>query len=239
LTAERFVTGPDGARAYRSGDRAVRDERGQLAYLGRIDDQIKVRGFRIEPHEIEVCLSAHPAVAGAVVTSKDYGEGDVRLVAYVQPAPNGGAPVNGGGAPVGQQFADALRQHAAAHLPAHLRPTEYLAIEEIPMTPQGKADRAALTESGQRDDSGAPDRSDIEQAVLRIVLDVLQRESIGPDQDMFDVGATSLAFIRIVTQVNEDFGVQLTGSELGDTASVSRLAAAVLDARQTSAQSAA
>ncbi|HEY6794249.1 MAG TPA: amino acid adenylation domain-containing protein [Kineosporiaceae bacterium] len=144
LTAERFVTLPDGRRGYRSGDLAVRRPvpgltgATELVYLGRADDQIKVRGFRIEPFEVETCLLSHPGVVAAVVDGVDLGDGDVRLVAFVQFAAGTGA---------GARDVDAarvLRAHVADRLPVHLRPSEYRFVTVVPLTPAGKADRAAL-----------------------------------------------------------------------------------------------
>ncbi|MEV4706147.1 amino acid adenylation domain-containing protein [Actinoplanes sp. NPDC049316] len=133
LTATRFVTA-GGERAYRSGDRAVRRPGGgELCYLGRVDDQLKVRGFRIEPGEIEHCLAGVPGVARAVVAPRVFGEGDVRLVAYLLPA--------GGPDP---DLPAVAERHARAALPRHLRPSLYKVVGEFPMTLQGKVDRDAL-----------------------------------------------------------------------------------------------
>jgi amino acid adenylation domain-containing protein len=233
LTTERFVVGPGGVRTYRSGDLAVRTPGGELEVLGRVDDQIKVRGYRIEPFEVESCLCGHPAVAAAVVAPRDYGEGDVRLVAYVQPVRGG--PVSGTDA---LRLVEQLRSHAAAHLPAHLRPSNYELIGELPMTPHGKADRAALRRDGGAALHTDPD-PEIAKAVNRIAERVLLRGAIPPDTDLFDLGATSLAFIRIITEVNAEFGIVLTGAELGDVASTDRLAAAVQAALDTVTTSAA
>jgi amino acid adenylation domain-containing protein len=139
LTAERFVD-LAGHPAYRSGDLGRLDG-GELIHCGRMDQQIKVRGYRIEPFELEAALLAHPEVAAAVVTTSDFGDGDVRLVAYVEHA--GAASVRPVGPPRGT-LADRLRQHAAQCLPAHLRPSEYMTVPRIPLTPQGKVDLPAL-----------------------------------------------------------------------------------------------
>ncbi len=143
LTDERFVTGPDGRRAYCSGDRGAWDESGDLVHLGRIDDQLKVRGFRIEPYEVEACLTTHPSVDCAVVTAEDCGDGDVRLVAYLQAASD--QPTFDAAT---RQLRDDLMRHAAALLPAHLRPWDHRLVDRIPLTPQGKADRAAFLRPG-------------------------------------------------------------------------------------------
>jgi amino acid adenylation domain-containing protein len=140
LTAERFAATPaaGGDRLYRSGDVGVRMPGGELAYLGRVDDQLKIRGYRIEPGEIEHCLSGFPGVSRAAVLPRDFGDGDVRLIAYLLPA----------GADAGQDAARRLaadtERHAAASLPRHLRPSVYKVVTEIPLTLHGKVDRDAL-----------------------------------------------------------------------------------------------
>jgi amino acid adenylation domain-containing protein len=137
LTAERFVE-LDGASAYRSGDLGMVDD-GELVHCGRIDEQIKVRGYRIEPFEVEAVLLTHPEVAAVVVTSSDFGDGDVRLVAYVEHKDAAADPATG-------TLADRLRRHARQCLPANLRPSEYVVVPRIPLTAQGKVDFPALRE---------------------------------------------------------------------------------------------
>jgi amino acid adenylation domain-containing protein len=137
LTAERFAEF-DGLRTYRSGDLGMVDG-GEFVHCGRIDQQIKVRGYRIEPFEVEAALLAHPEVAAAVVTSADFGDGDVRLVAYVQHRLAADAV-----GPAGGTLEDRLRRHAARCLPAHLCPSEYATVPRIPLTAQGKVDLRAL-----------------------------------------------------------------------------------------------
>jgi non-ribosomal peptide synthetase component F len=142
LTAERFVpavTEGGEERLYRSGDRVMRLPGGDLAYLGRMDDQLKIRGYRIEPGEIEHCLAQLPEVARVVVVPRDFGDGDMRLAAYLLPAPGAG-----GGERAGTRLATAAERHALATLPRHLRPSVYKVVTEIPMTLQGKVDRDAL-----------------------------------------------------------------------------------------------
>ena len=207
-----------------SGDRAVRLPGGEFAYLGRTDDQIKVRGFRVEPGEIELCLLEHPRAGAVVVTHRDYGQGDVRLLAFVVP----------GAEPYGNLVGE-LAERAGAELPAHVRPSAYHVVSEIPLTPQGKADRGALNdlavpsvgEGAEPEKTGGSDP--VEDVVLRIAEDVLARGAIPAEKDLFDLGATSLAFTRIIAQVNEHFGLSLTGGELEDLASVECLAACVRD----------
>ncbi|HEX4954740.1 MAG TPA: amino acid adenylation domain-containing protein [Thermoanaerobaculia bacterium] len=227
LTAERFLpaagTGASGARAYRSGDRAVRGADGELRTLGRLDDQLKVRGFRIEPSEVEACLAAHPEVARAVVTSLDLGGGDVRLLAAVVPRPGSG--LDGGAARLSQE----LRTRAARELPAHQVPAEVHVVGAIPLTAHGKVDRralAALAGTAPPSAPGGPIGS-TERTLLGLAAEVLRLPGLSPHDDLFDHGATSMAFVRLLRLTNDAFGVSLNGSELGDQATVARLAACV------------
>ncbi|MFI6846269.1 amino acid adenylation domain-containing protein [Kitasatospora sp. NBC_00085] len=236
LTAERFTTESFGggpvARHYHSGDLAVRTPDGQLRYLGRIDDQLKVRGFRIEPREIEHRLLGHPLVRAAVVLAHDV-DGDVRLAAFVVPEPRRTADP----AVDPAALSDDLAGHAAAGLPAHLRPALYRVVDELPLTPQGKTDRDALrglldTAPAPLPDQDAPGGPTVLDAVTAIVHEVLRgSRPPAPEADLFDTGATSLAFTRILAQLNRRFALRLTGAELDGEASIARLAAAV--AQQT------
>ncbi|MFC4950495.1 amino acid adenylation domain-containing protein [Pseudonocardia sp. GCM10023141] len=152
LTATRFVADPDGvgARAYRAGDLAVRDGgSGELVFAGRADAQLKVRGFRIEPGEIEAVLIVHPRVAGCAVTAQPLDGGARGLVAHVVAA----------GAPLDEGELTAIRAHAADRLPAHLVPALVVPIAELPLTPNGKLDRAALSPPAPA--AGRPDRREL------------------------------------------------------------------------------
>ncbi|CAM5595967.1 non-ribosomal peptide synthetase [Streptomyces diastaticus] len=228
-TAERFVTrSPDGGpvvRAYRSGDLAVRTAEGELRYLGRDDDQLKVRGYRIEPREVEECLLGHPSVAAVVVVDRDHGGGDLRLAAFVVPRSETGEADR-------EALPEQLAELAGAALPRHLRPSEYRVTDALPLTPQGKTDRAALRllpALGPVPAKGPANGAEgTRAAVTAVVGEVLGgSRSPGPDTDLFEVGATSLAFVRIIAGVNERFGLELTGSELDGEATISRITACV------------
>ncbi|MDQ0758947.1 amino acid adenylation domain-containing protein [Streptomyces canus] len=222
LDTERF-TGEGDARAYRSGDLAVRTDDGSLTYLGRIDAQIKVRGYRIEPYEIETALALHPDVAEALVGTEQLADGDSRLVAAVRLADSAREQTgNEAGADLW------LRDHAAAHLPAHLRPARYRFVDRLPLTPQGKSDRAAVGAPPSRpaEDTAA---ADTRRTVTDMVEAALGTGPLPADRDLFDLGATSLLFVRVIAEVNQRFGLSLNGSELKDTASVDNLVTAVVD----------
>ncbi|MFF1696438.1 amino acid adenylation domain-containing protein [Streptomyces sp. NPDC058257] len=242
LTEERFSlrtlpgdpTNPH--QTLRTGDRVVRLDDGQYGYLGRTDDQIKIRGFRVEPGEVEALLGRHPLVASVVVLPRDYGEDDVRLIAYVVPAE---ASVNGASEKLAAQLRDLARS-----LPVHLRPSAYEQLETLPLTPQGKADRVALRaldQEGHRPEPGAPrpgtgstDAGAADSrttrarvtAIWRSVLDV-GAEEVGPDTEFFDLGGTSLTLLRMFEQVNTAFGTDLDITVLIEGATVRGLASHV------------
>jgi acyl carrier protein len=223
LTAERFLDagpGPGGGRRYRSGDRAVRMPDGGYSYLGRTDDQVKVRGFRIEPAEVEATLAAHPKVASAHVTTTDFGDGDVRLLAHL---------VTRAAHPLTDREISGLTRElltlARDALPEYMRPSGYRFIDAAPLTANGKADRSAVWRLPYREAPAAPAAGTGPQdAVSQIVAGVLGRPVTALDDDLFDLGVTSLAFVRIITSVNRRFQLTLTGAEL-DRASIRALAA--------------
>jgi amino acid adenylation domain-containing protein len=232
LTAQRFVMQSDGTRMYRSGDRAVRQPNGELIYLGRTDDQIKVRGFRIEPREIELCLAEHPAVSSVSVFARDCGEGDVRLLAFAVARPGMELTPR-----MIEQISTDLAARAASELPAHMRPSACFVLRALPITVHGKIDReellrVATQQPEYRQRSPAAAMTTTEQAVADIWEEIVERKDIGLYDDFFDVGGTSLALIRMLTHVNEHFGVTLNGSEMGKSACISRLSACVDAARQ-------
>ncbi len=201
LTAERFLRDPfvsdTAARMYRSGDLARRRADGTLEFLGRNDDQIKIRGFRVELGEIEARLAEHPHVAEAAVAAIDEG-GDTRLIAYVVPA---------------SAFDGAeLRRHLEALLPDFMIPASYVRLDALPLTPSGKLDRKALP---------SPDRAtpavrtveapmgEIEMVVAQIWAELLHLDRVSRGDHFFDLGGHSLVAIQVLSRIRQRLGIEV------------------------------
>ncbi|MDV3123367.1 non-ribosomal peptide synthase/polyketide synthase [Mycobacterium sp. 21AC1] len=200
LTAQRFVACPygTGERMYRTGD-VVRWRRdGQLEYLGRSDDQIKLRGVRIEPGEIEAVLGTHPAVSSARVVVRDD-----RLVAYYLPE-----------ADTPQVTADALREHALATLPSHMVPAAFVALSVFPLTPSGKLDRRALPHPQLGSSSGRPPTTERQRQLCELFSTVLGVSVTGIDDDFFVLGGHSLLLVRLAAALRRVFAVEIPVAEL-------------------------
>lgn len=210
-TAERFVRNPvansSAGRLYRTGDWVRYRPDGNLDYLWRIDQQVKVRGFRIELAEIEAALKSHPAIAEAVAAAREYGPGDVRLVGYVLPA-------SGDVEPTGTELRALLR----AKLPEYMVPAVYVTLEVLPLTPNGKVDRKALPEPDLfRVPEGAdhqPPHTETEIALAEIWKDTLGIGGIGVHENFFDLGGHSLLSMQVIYQVQKKFGVRLAPRDI-------------------------
>ncbi|MFI7388118.1 amino acid adenylation domain-containing protein [Streptomyces sp. NPDC049813] len=196
-TAERFVACPfaPGLRMYRTGDLGRWRADGVVEYLGRTDDQVKIRGFRIEPAEVGAALGSHPGVRQSAVVVREDRPGVKTLVAYVVPA--------------GRLSAAELRRHASDHLPEHLRPGAYVLLDALPLTGNGKLDRAALP-------APAPDASPVRAArtpreeILRgLFAQVLGLPAVGGDDDFFAIGGHSLLAAKLVNRIRAALGCEL------------------------------
>ncbi|MEU7861241.1 non-ribosomal peptide synthase/polyketide synthase [Nonomuraea sp. NPDC049141] len=223
LTAERFVADPvsrDGSRLYRTGDLVRRRADGRLDFLGRTDHQVKLRGFRIEPGEIESALAAHPALAAAVVVVRGTG-GDERLVGYLVPAEGGrGIP-----APA------ELREHLRTTLPDYMVPAVYVELAGLPRTPNGKLDRAALPEPNPRHLDPAAGytapRTTAEEVVAGVWAQVLDLGPVGVTSNFFELGGHSLAAVQVISRLRAAFDCELSLALLFDHPTVRELAVAV------------
>lgn len=197
LSAERFVADPfagPGARMYRSGDLARWREDGAVEYLGRIDQQVKVRGFRIELGEIEAVLEEHPHVRQAAVVARAGAAGQ-RLLAYACAAP--GLVLDHG----------QLRSLLGSRLPAYMQPAQIVQLEQMPLTPNGKLDRAGLPEPAMADAPAGP-RSAFETRMAALWEPLLGVGAVAAEDDFFALGGHSLLATRLVTQVCREFAVQ-------------------------------
>jgi amino acid adenylation domain-containing protein len=224
LTAERFVPAPGGARLYRSGDLARWLPDGDLEVLGRIDHQVKVRGFRVELGEIEAVLEAHPRVRESAVVAREEGDGERRLVAYVVPR-DGTVP------------AAELRAFLQDRLPGHMVPAAFVTLAAFPLTRHGKLDRAALPAPGFTAVSAAafaPPETPVERAVAASWGEVLDLPRIGLDDDFFALGGDSIRAIQVRARA-EERGVRFTLQELFRYPTVRTLARAVRIAPEESA----
>ncbi|MDY7093675.1 MAG: non-ribosomal peptide synthase/polyketide synthase [Acidobacteriota bacterium] len=219
LTAERFVPNPwpdsscgeRGGRLYRSGDLVRWRRGGVLEYLGRIDRQIKVRGFRVEPGEIEAALADHPGVSGAAVDVDSAG----RLVAWLVPVAT--APLS----------TDELRSWLSARMPEHLVPSFFVPLEHFPLTRSGKVDRRALPAPATVEPEGQrsrPPANPLEELLVDLWGEVLELDTAGVDDDFFAVGGHSLLATRVVSRLRRRLEVELPLRQLFETPTPARLA---------------
>ena len=219
LTAERFLPCPFGApgeRMYRTGDLARWRADGNIEFAGRADSQLKLRGFRIEPGEIEAVLAGHRLVGRAAVVLREDSPGEKRLVAYVTLVEH--AVIDPG----------VLRSHAAAALPPYMVPAACVVMPELPLTPSGKLDAAALPApefilAVPRVDPG----SAAEQALCRLFADVLGVPGVGLHDDFFELGGHSLLAARLGNRIHAELGVQARIRDIFETRTVAGLAARI------------
>ncbi|MFE2031675.1 amino acid adenylation domain-containing protein [Streptomyces scopuliridis] len=223
LSAERFVADPfsPGGRLYRTGDVVRWRPDGALEYGGRSDDQVKVRGLRIEPGEIEGVLARHAAVRSAVVVAREDRPGVKRLVAYLVAEP---------GAEGGPDLGD-VRAHVAAELPDFMVPAAFVALDALPLTANGKLDRRALPAPDYgtygTDQEYVTPRTATERTLCAIWAEVLGVERVGAEDDFFDLGGDSILALQVVSRVRGALSVTLPWRTLFDQPTVAGLAALV------------
>ncbi len=252
LTAERFVPDPwgpaTGGRLYRTGDLARWLPSGEIEFLGRRDLQVKVRGFRVEPGEIEAALCRHPGVAEAVVVAREDSPGEKRLVAYVVPGGEIAAAADRtagatGGAAAGLQAGPQaplapidLKSFLDGLLPEHMVPASYVFLERLPLTPSGKVDRRALP---------APDRAgfgldaeyvapetEVEKALAGMWSELLGVSRVGTLDNFFALGGHSLLATQVVARCRQLFGVEIPVRQLFASPTIGTLAARIEEARE-------
>jgi amino acid adenylation domain-containing protein len=199
MTAEKFIPNPfgskSGARLYKTGDRIRYLPDGKAEFIGRIDDQIKVRGFRVEPREIEVNLLKHPALQSAAVIVREDGSGGKRLVAYVVTAQAQAVQQN------------EVREFLWNLLPDYMIPSRFVMLDSLPLTPHGKLDRRALPGPDETEDDAdqkylAP-RTIVEQLLAGIWADVLHVENVGLNDNFFELGGHSLLATQVISRVQK------------------------------------
>nr|UXE44650.1 linear gramicidin synthase subunit D [uncultured bacterium] len=230
LTAAKFVRDPFGrtpdARLYRTGDQARWLDGGNLEFLGRLDGQVKLRGFRVELGEIESALRAIAGVRDAAVVALEDRPGELRLVAYVVPGPQRRVPV------------DELRGALRTRLPAYMIPAAFVTLDALPLTTAGKVDRRALPAP---DAAAAPGRRHVppstptEATLAEIWSSVLGVEAVGAHDDFFALGGHSLLATRVIARVRDAFGIDLPLRALFEVSTVAEIARRIDECRHTGA----
>jgi amino acid adenylation domain-containing protein len=231
LTAERFLPDPfskvPGARMYRTGDSARYLPDGVLEFTGRIDHQLKIRGFRVEPEEVEAELNRHAAIRNAVVAGWSNGNGEQRLAAYfVTEADATVSPA-------------ALRKYLESKLPAYMIPSDFIPLDVLPLSPNGKLDRRALPLPSQlsralETEFVAP-RSELEQQLAEVWTDVLGLAEIGVNDNFFELGGHSLLAATLLVRLRETTGSALNMRLLFESPTIAELAQAISKENKTEA----
>jgi amino acid adenylation domain-containing protein len=219
LTAEKFVPDPfgePGARLYRTGDRARWRNGGQMEFLGRLDHQVKVRGYRVEPGEVEAVLREHEGVRAAAVVVREDARGDAGLVAYVVPA--------------GAVAANELRAHLKRRVPEYMVPGAIVLMDELPLGTTGKLDPSKLPApepAHTAPESRVEPRTETERALAAIWAEVLGVEGVGAEDNFFDLGGHSLPATRVVSSIRDVLGVEVPLRALFEHPTLKALAAQV------------
>ncbi|WP_316634066.1 non-ribosomal peptide synthetase [uncultured Flavobacterium sp.] len=204
LSSEKFTENPflRGERMYRSGDIGRWQADGKLEYLGRKDDQVKIRGYRIEPGEIESVLQGHPSIATSAVVAQSNSEGDKELIAYLVSKDQDAT----------LDVSD-IRTYLSQHLPSYQVPAHYMQLQSLPLTTNGKLDKAQLPSldglGTLKSHAYVAPRTQSEQQLAMIWQEILNREQIGIHDDFFELGGHSLTATRLASQLHKELGVKV------------------------------
>ncbi|OUS93439.1 non-ribosomal peptide synthetase [Rhodococcus sp. NCIMB 12038] len=223
LTSARFVADPfasTGARMYRTGDLARYDATGTLHYHGRIDDQIQLRGYRVELGEITAAMTAVPDVQAAVATVHEQAGGDQRIVGYVVPRP-GSTP---------DAVEEDVRAHLVRSLPGYMTPSALVMLDRLPLTHNGKVDKNALPAPRWLGRSGDTPRTGTEARILPLFTSILGAEQVGVHDDFFALGGNSLLAAALVSAITAELGVPLRVATVFENPTVAAVAAQLEDA---------
>ena len=229
LTAERFVLDPfsghPGARLYRTGDLARMRENGEFEFLGRVDDQIKIRGHRIEVAEVREAIASHPAVKQVALLVREDQPGDRRLIAYVTLR----HPL--------QSASDSLRLHVKQQLPAHMIPAAFVVLDSIPVNTNGKVDRKALPPPSSRAVGAgySEPQTDLERMLAIVWQELLGVNRIGRHENFFDLGGHSLLAARLIARIEEETGQNIPVATLFEAPTIAELAQKLQDHSYTRA----
>jgi amino acid adenylation domain-containing protein len=231
LTAERFVpdglSGKRGERLYRTGDLVRWLSDGNLEYLGRLDDQVKMRGLRIELGEIEAALQEHESVRHAVVIVREDQVGQKRLVAYIVAGAESVAASNGNGSGRAELLQiNELREHLRAKLPEYMVPSAYVQLETIPLSHNGKIDRKSLPEpdKNMREQEYVGPRNAMEETLCRLWQEVLRLERVGINDNFFRIGGHSLLGVQVISRIKLIFSTEMPLSILFTAPTVASMA---------------
>jgi acyl-coenzyme A synthetase/AMP-(fatty) acid ligase/acyl carrier protein len=204
-TGERFVLNSEGARLYRTGDLACWTRSGYLNYSARLDNQIKVRGFRIELEEIELQLRRHDSVRDCAVVLQEFGVDDQRLIAHIVYV-DSDQPTN-----------TELRKHLRKTLPDYMLPQQFNALESMPLSPAGKLNRKALSEPVQQHTGLGdviPASTPTEEKLVALWQSALKREQVSIDSQFFDIGGHSLLALEVILGIDETLGVRFSPQDM-------------------------
>jgi amino acid adenylation domain-containing protein len=223
LTAQRFIPNRFNdklsERLFKTGDRASVLPDGEIAFLGRIDEQVKVRGFRVEPNEVTASLDAHPSIQQSVVVARKVAPGDARLTGYLVLAPESHLTLS------------ALCAFLRARLPDYMVPATFVRLEKLPLTPNGKVDRMSLPAPDEsntlRDDAYAAPRTEMEKTVAGILERLLNLEHVDVDENFFSLGGHSLLGAQLIARLRDTFGIEMPLRVIFEAPTVADLAAEI------------